>query len=322
MGHWKKKLVATALLSALGPVGCQTEGLYRECVADDPVDSSDFDAGVSTGMGGSSAHPSTKPPTKTATAGAMSTATPQRAADAGTQSDKPATANRDAGTGRSIGGRAPSEADMADDQASDESTDSENVPDEAPATDGSGTDDQSSMKEPEPEEPEPADTETAPEPAASTAPDPSLVAGTAANCQSYTASTSEMCGGWYCGVSPSELALAVDPLAKCGGDVELLCDNTVVTTVSRCARMIQMSMLTITSDELRPLVQECAYKDASIRKSTPPTCLACIIDGAICTSDKCLRDCLYGDSERCDTCRQKSGCDQNVFRCGGLPAPF
>jgi hypothetical protein len=152
--------------------------------------------------------------------------------------------------------------------------------------------------------------------------DASLVTGTGASCQSYTEATADKCGGWYCGVDQATLTAAVDPSTVCGGNVELLCNNSVVLKVGECARTIKAEMLTATNEELRPPVRDCVFEDATIKMGATPECVDCLIDAASCASDNCLTQCLTGDSEGCDSCRIENGCDQMVFSCGGLPAPI
>jgi hypothetical protein len=162
------------------------------------------------------------------------------------------------------------------------------------------------------------------EPPPVTAPDPSLVAGTApaAMCQSATPVMNGMCAGWFCGVNQETIAKAVDPTAVCGGDVELLCRGDVANATATCARMLKQTMLGATDAELRPLIEQCVYENQEIKDKVPPTCLSCTIDVAECASQNCLIECLNADNPGCDTCRLENGCDQMVFPCGGLPSPF
>jgi len=148
----------------------------------------------------------------------------------------------------------------------------------------------------------------------------SPLAGTGDSCQSYTEATDGMCAGWFCGVSEAELMAAVDPSAKCGGNVPLLCAGDVPIAVGVCARRLKAENFNATNDELRPLVRDCVYEDAKIKEAVPEDCLNCTIDAAACAADNCLVQCLAGDSPMCDTCRRGAGCDQSVFSCGGIPA--
>jgi hypothetical protein len=131
-----------------------------------------------------------------------------------------------------------------------------------------------------------------------------------------------MCAGWYCGVTQDILTSAVDPEAKCGGDVPLLCSGNVVTAVARCSRMLKAQNIGASNAALRPLVRACVYQDADLQKRVAQDCLDCTIDAAECASDNCLLQCLTGDNPQCDACRRTAKCDQKVFSCGGLPAPI
>lgn len=158
--------------------------------------------------------------------------------------------------------------------------------------------------------------------ALSTAPDPTLVMGTGVNCSSYGAPANGKCGGYFCGVDLATLQKAVDPMAKCGSDIDLLCRNAVITAVGNCARQVKSQMPFASNDELRPMIESCVFQDAEIKANTTPECLACTITAAQCAGDMCLAECLAGDSAQCDTCRKMNNCDQPVFACGGLPSPL
>lgn len=146
--------------------------------------------------------------------------------------------------------------------------------------------------------------------------------GTGESCHSYTEPTDGKCQGWFCGVTEEKLMEVVDPKAKCGGNVPLLCKGSVPIAVGKCARQIKAANFNKSNDELRPLVRDCVYEDAAIKDAVPEDCLNCTIDAAACAADNCLPQCIGGDSETCDTCRRDAGCDQSVFSCGGLPPPI
>jgi hypothetical protein len=156
----------------------------------------------------------------------------------------------------------------------------------------------------------------------STGPDPSLVMGTGAMCSSYGAPMNGKCAGYFCGVDQETLTKAVDPMAKCGGDIDLLCRNSVITAVGMCARQVKGQMPTAPNEALRPMVQDCVFQDAEIKANVTPDCLACTIAAAECAADMCLAECLAGDSALCDSCRKMNNCDQPVFECGGIPSPL
>ena len=146
--------------------------------------------------------------------------------------------------------------------------------------------------------------------------------GTGESCHSYSEPADGKCQGWFCGVTEAKLKEVVDPKAKCGGDVPLLCKGSVPIKVGECARKIKIANASKSNDELKPLVRECVYEDADIKAAVPEDCLNCTIDAAACAADNCLIQCLAGDSEMCDSCRLEAGCDQSVFSCGGLPPPI
>jgi len=146
--------------------------------------------------------------------------------------------------------------------------------------------------------------------------------GSGADCHSYTEITGDKCQGWYCGVTEAELSAAVNPKARCGADVGLLCKGTVTTKVGECARDKKEKNLSATNEELRPLVRDCAYEDEEIKEKVPEDCLDCIIDVAACAAEFCIGTCLAGDSPGCDTCRIMNNCDPQVFSCGQLPTPL
>lgn len=146
--------------------------------------------------------------------------------------------------------------------------------------------------------------------------------GTGDSCTSYTPPADGKCQGWFCGVTEEKLMEEVDPKAKCGGNVPLLCKGSVPIKVGECARKLKLANLSKTNDELKPLVRDCVYEDADIKAAVPEDCLFCTIDAAACAADNCLIQCLNGDSEMCDSCRRDAKCDQGVFSCGGLPPPI
>ena len=157
--------------------------------------------------------------------------------------------------------------------------------------------------------------------AASQQPKGSSVMGTGNNCESYTLPKAEMCGSWYCGVNLQTLKQAIAPAAVCGNSVDLICTGSAVAVVADCARMIKLSMPFASNDQLRPMVRECALKDAQLQQGTKNECLDCIFAGFACTADNCLAQCLAGNSPDCDKCRLEAKCDQSSFECAGLPWP-
>lgn len=154
--------------------------------------------------------------------------------------------------------------------------------------------------------------------------DPSLVAGTAtaAGCSSYQRPANGMCGGYFCGVDQATLAKALDPGGECTSDAAFVCDGRLVNKVGECARRIKSQMVFASNDELRGPTQDCVYEDPEFNGKVPEQCLGCFLDAAICAGDKCLLQCLQGDSSMCDQCRLDNNCEQPVFPCTGLPSPL
>jgi hypothetical protein len=157
--------------------------------------------------------------------------------------------------------------------------------------------------------------------ASSAQPKSAAVSGTGQSCESYTLPKDEMCGSWYCGVNLQTLKSAIDAAAVCGNSADLICTGSAVAVVADCARMIKLSMPFASNEQLRPLVRDCALKDAQLKQSTRNECLDCIFDGFACTADNCLVQCLGGNSPDCDNCRLNAKCDQKSFECAGLPWP-
>src|SRR6185312_8149326 len=132
--------------------------------------------------------------------------------------------------------------------------------------------------------------------------------GTGDKCHSYSAVEGDKCQGWFCGVTEQQLKDAVNPNAKCGGNVALLCKGSVTIKVGECARQEKLADFSASNEVLRPRIRECVYKDEDIKNAVPENCLDCTIDVAACAGDNCVGPCLTGDSEACDNCRLENHC--------------
>jgi len=146
--------------------------------------------------------------------------------------------------------------------------------------------------------------------------------GTAASCTSYTAPTGQKCGSYYCGVDLAMLTAATVPGGKCGNDLAYVCEASLPLVVGACARKIKSMNPLSSPKDLRPQVRACAYEDAEVKEKVSDDCLGCYLDSAECAGEKCLVDCLAGDSPGCDACRLKNNCTKPVFACNGLPDPL
>lgn len=152
--------------------------------------------------------------------------------------------------------------------------------------------------------------------------EPLSIAGTGTDCNSYTEQTDTQCGSYYCGVDLAMLTDAIAPGAKCGDDPAYVCKATLPLVVGACARKIKSANPLSSPKDLRPQVRDCAYEDAEVKEKVSDECLGCYLDSAECAGEKCLVECLAGDSPGCDACRLTNNCTQPVFGCNGLPNPL
>jgi hypothetical protein len=146
--------------------------------------------------------------------------------------------------------------------------------------------------------------------------------GKAKDCQSFTPVEGDKCQGWFCAVTEDELKAEVDPKARCGGDIGLLCSGTVTIKVGECARKEKTAAPGKSGEELRQPVRDCANEDPVISEKVPLDCLDCMIDVAACAEKFCLTPCFLDDNAECDACRLENKCDDMVFACGQLPSPL
>lgn len=163
------------------------------------------------------------------------------------------------------------------------------------------------------------------EPAEPTEPIMSVVPGSAtkAKCSSYGKASGTMCAGYFCGVTLEQIEAEMPKDNICGENaVQGACDNKLPTELAKCARSVKSANALASNDELRPKVRDCVFMNAELKEKTPLPCMDCFLDAAICAGDKCLIDCLAGDSKGCDSCRAKNKCDAMVFSCAGLISPF
>lgn len=151
------------------------------------------------------------------------------------------------------------------------------------------------------------------------------VAGTAeaAGCHSYTESSGDMCGGYYCGVTVEQVIAETSSDARCS-DPEYLCHSDLVNIAGTCARRVNASMLGASTAQLRVAIRDCIYEDGIDRSHVSEDCLSCYITSIECggQTSTCLFDCLNGNSEQCDACLRDNDCVDPTFACTGLPSPF
>lgn len=150
------------------------------------------------------------------------------------------------------------------------------------------------------------------------------IIGSGKNCSTYGLKMGDKCAGVYCGVTEPQLAAAFEELPDrlCKISAAWACEGATVRKVGDCAREVKSANPLNNNAQNRPLVQACVYKDASIMQNVTPECLSCYLDSAICSGDKCLVECIAGNSKSCDDCRLRNNCSQPVAPCTGLPNPL
>lgn len=159
---------------------------------------------------------------------------------------------------------------------------------------------------------------------------PSAVAqitGSGKSCSTYGLPMNGKCGGIYCAIEPALLEAAFQELTNRPNGCnpvpsDLICSGITARTVAACARKLRSANPLATNAELRPKIQACAYEQAEVKAKMPATCLGCYLDSASCSGDKCLVECLGGDSPACDKCRLDKGCSRPVADCTGFPNPL
>jgi hypothetical protein len=150
----------------------------------------------------------------------------------------------------------------------------------------------------------------------------SVVPGSAIKGQCSSYGTGASCNGYYCGVTMANLVAEMPADTLCGsGAASIACDNALFLAVSRCSRSTKSANVLATNEELRPLIKQCLLRDTAYQ-TTPDACLSCYLEQTECSNDKCLVDCLNGDSKGCDACRVKNGCHTKATLCAKLPNPF
>ena len=143
---------------------------------------------------------------------------------------------------------------------------------------------------------------------------------TASKCSSYGAAKGGMCGSYYCGVTLDQIKAELPADTLCP-EPEQVCDGGLVKAVGNCARTTKAANLTANNAKLKPLVAECVKKVPEFAQLAD-ACLGCFLDVALCAGDKCLLECLAGDSAGCDSCRKRNNCEEPVFSCAKIPNPF
>lgn len=145
------------------------------------------------------------------------------------------------------------------------------------------------------------------------------VEGTAQEAQCHETSDTRDEGGcysFYCGTNSNSIKAGATSSAACGSDAEVYyaCDGATTRKVSDCARL----------NALRPdpsaATRDCVREDSKLDVITN-ACLDCYVKSADCAREFCVSECLAGNSDACDQCRQENGCTPDFYKCAGLPDP-
>jgi hypothetical protein len=149
------------------------------------------------------------------------------------------------------------------------------------------------------------------------------VAGTGTSCVSTAAATSATCGGYYCGVSRSTFAAAVDPSSVCGTDLPLVCNGTLSGVASSCTNTHALDA------DPETAIRKCVKETPSVQSSrATDACIACFVGVESCCTrnSNCLSTCLsvgvLTTQAQCDGEKQRAGCVNPLWSCSGLPNPL
>jgi len=131
------------------------------------------------------------------------------------------------------------------------------------------------------------------------------------------------CYYFYCEETKESLLEKSTKGGQCANatDVGIQCEGQSVRTVSECARMKSGTLISGTK-AFTDAVTECARgEDSQLSKEFSDGCLECNVQSSLCAAQKCLAECVQGDSVLCDTCREKNKCTPDFYTCAGLPDP-
>jgi hypothetical protein len=143
------------------------------------------------------------------------------------------------------------------------------------------------------------------------------VEGTGTECSAISDTSDEGgCYGFFCGTNSNSIneGLTSDSPCDTTAQVWLICDGLGAREASRCARVHALD------DDPREGTRMCLRDNSDLDPFTD-ACLACFLDSADCAREQCLTECLGGDSDTCDACREENGCTPTYYECSGLPNP-
>jgi hypothetical protein len=144
----------------------------------------------------------------------------------------------------------------------------------------------------------------------------SNVEGTGQDCAGNEPKTPDSCYGFYCGTNYEDIRAETPSTGACGSDMELMmiCEGPFPVALADCARRNALS------GNFEAAVEACVRGNHSWDPITD-SCLDCYIVGARCALDNCLGECVSGDSQACDECRETKGCTPDFYVCASMPNP-
>lgn len=130
------------------------------------------------------------------------------------------------------------------------------------------------------------------------------------------------CYYFYCYQTKETLLSEATQGGACANaiDTAVQCEGTSVRTVSQCARTRAGKFAEGGAELFRTAVTDCARDDEAL-KDFSDACLACNVESSVCAAQKCLLECVTGDTPGCDKCREDNGCTPDFYACAGLPDP-
>lgn len=130
------------------------------------------------------------------------------------------------------------------------------------------------------------------------------------------------CFYFYCYQTEQSLLAEAKDGGGCASatDVAIQCEGLSVRTVSDCARENSAVLAGNGEEAYRKAVTECARGYQELAEFSD-SCLGCNVDSSVCAARRCLIECVTGDSQLCDKCREDNKCTPEFYDCAGLPNP-
>ncbi len=135
-------------------------------------------------------------------------------------------------------------------------------------------------------------------------------------------SAKDGCFYFYCYQTEETLREQASPGGGCASDtdVAIQCEGRSVRTISDCARQESGVLAEKGEAAYGEAVAACARRDEMLAEFSD-SCLACNVTSSVCAARRCLIECVTGDSQLCDKCREDNDCTPAFYTCAGLPDP-